>query len=237
MTAEWIVATAIVCIAGFVQATTGIGFAMISVPLLVLIDLAYAPGPALFAMLFLAIAMSIGEWAKVDRGGFPYLLPGLVVGTVLGSLLVGVLDDRTFGIVFGGIVLAGIGFGLVGYAPKPSPAVTAVGGTVSGAMGTVSGIHGPPLAVLYQDAEPPTARATIAFVFVIASTLSLVSLAIAGLFGATELKMGLSLVPGIAVGFGMAATGRRLIPEAVARAGMLVIAAVSAIVLIVRSVM
>ena len=42
MTFELLVANVIVGFAGFVQTTTGIGFAMIAVPMLVLIDLSYA---------------------------------------------------------------------------------------------------------------------------------------------------------------------------------------------------
>ena len=66
MTFELLVANVIVGFAGFVQTTTGIGFAMVAVPMLVLIDLSYAPGPALFAMLFLSVAMVAGSWQNVD---------------------------------------------------------------------------------------------------------------------------------------------------------------------------
>ena len=236
MTPELLVANLIVCLAGFVQTTTGVGFAMIAVPMLLLVDLKYAPGPALFAMLFLAIAMSIGAWNDVDREAFPFLFPGLAVGTIVGSVLVGMLSEQNFGLVFGLIVLGGIALGLMGCAPEQTPRVDAASGVVSGAMGTMSGIHGPPLAVLYQRAEPTTARATIAFVFVVASSLSLISLSAAGLFGRQEVVAGLSLLPGLAVGFLLARSGRQFISDGAARYGMLGIAAVSAIVLIFRSI-
>jgi hypothetical protein len=48
---------------------------------------------------------------------------------------------------------------------------------------------------------------------------------------------GLALVPGIAVGFAVAISGRRFISDGIARKAMLAIAAISAVVLIVRSVL
>lgn len=237
MAFELLVANVIVGFAGFVQTTTGVGFAMVAVPMLVLVDLSYAPGPSLFVMLFLSIAMIAGSWSDVDRQGFATLFPGLFLGTIAGSRLLGMLSASAFGLVFGFIVLAALALGRMGFAPRQSPVVNASGGFVSGLMGTISGIHGPPLAVLYQRADPARARATIAFVFVIASVLSLVSLNSAGYFGRDEALAGLALVPGLVVGFVLASTGRRFISDSVARNAMLWIAAISAITLIGKSVL
>jgi hypothetical protein len=48
--------------------------------------------------------------------------------------------------------------------------------------------------------------------------------------------MGITLLPGLVIGFVFASSGRRFIPDHVARSAMITIAAISAIVLIVRSV-
>jgi len=159
------------------------------------------------------------------------------VGTLVGSQLLGLLSATAFGLVFGFIVLGSLALGQMGFAPERTPAANATGGFVSGMMGTVSGIHGPPLAVLYQRAEMATARATMAFVFAFASILSLVSLHLNGFFGRDEALAGLALVPWIAVGFAVAISGRRFIPDGIARRAMLAIAAISAVILIVRSVL
>ncbi len=237
MAIELLIANVIVGLAGFLQTTTGVGFAMVAVPMLVLVDLSYAPGPSLFVMLFLSIAMVAGSRSDVDRQGFVSLFPGVFLGTIAGSRLLGMLSASAFGLVFGFIVLAALAIGRMGFAPRQSPVVNASGGFVSGMMGTISGIHGPPLAVMYQRAEPARARATIAFVFVVASVLSLISLNSAGHFGRVEALAGLALVPGLAVGFVLASTGRRFISDRVARNGMLWIAAISAITLIGKSVL
>ncbi len=235
--AELVLANLVVCFAGFVQASAGIGYAMIAVPLLVLIDLGYAPGPSLFAMMFLSIAMAAAERRDIDRQGLAALLPGLCLGTVAGALLLGALDPAWFGPLFGGIVLAAIAIGQLAAAPPRSSASFGAGGFVAGLMGTMSGIHGPPLAVLYQRADHARARATIALIFVIASALSLVSLALEGLFGRAQLVAGLSLLPGLALGYLLAQRSRAHISDALARAMMLIIAGASAVILIAKSVL
>jgi hypothetical protein len=235
MNLELLIANVIVGFASFVQTATGVGFAMIAVPMLVLIDLSYAPGPSLFAMMFLSVAMVVGSWSDVDRQGFAILFPGLLVGTVVASRLLGLFSESTYGLVFGLIVLTALALGRLGLAPRTTPPATAAGGFLSGLMGTMSGIHGPPLAVLYQRTEAAKARATIAFVFVFAGVLSLISLNSAGFFGRDEALAGLALLPGLTVGFVLASTGRRFISDHVARNAMLVIAATSAIILIGRS--
>ncbi|NIA68043.1 sulfite exporter TauE/SafE family protein [Pelagibius litoralis] len=235
-TVELLLANLVVCFAAFVQASAGIGFAMIAVPLLVLIDLTYAPGPSLFVMMFLSIAMAVEARRHIDRQGLATLLPGLCVGTVAGALLLGALPPTWFGLVFGGIVLLALIVGQLGLALAASPALYGAGGFAAGLMGTISGIHGPPLVVLYQRAAHATARATIALIFVIASILSLVSLYLEGIFREPQLLIGLSMLPGLILGYGLAHIGRQLISESLARAVMLIVAGASAIVLIAKSV-
>lgn len=234
--AQVALANLVVCVASFLQASAGIGYAMIAVPLLLLIDLGYAPGPSLFAMLFLSLTMMLAGRADIDRQGLASLLPGLCLGTVAGALLLGALSPVWFGLVFGVVVLAALAISLFVAAPPRSRASYGAGGFAAGLMGTISGIHGPPLAVLYQRADPARARATIALIFVIASVLSLVSLNLEGLFGRAQMTMGLSLLPGLALGYLLALRSRAHISDALARALMLTVAGVSAIVLIGKSI-
>jgi uncharacterized membrane protein YfcA len=233
---DLVIPNLIVCFAGLVQASVGIGFGMIAVPLLVLIDPIYAPGPALFVMLFLSVAMVAGGWKNIDRQGLSALLPGLAGGTVVGVLVVGGLSVSTFELVFGALVLLAVVVGQSGWAPPRRRAISGAGGFVAGLMGTISGMHGPPLAVLYQRAEPAAARATIALVFVIGSVLSLVSLNLGGLFAVREITAGLYLLPGLAAGFVLSRVGRAHISDGFARTVMSLVAAASALILIGRNI-
>lgn len=67
-----------------VQASVGFGFALVTVPLLTLMDPVFVPGPTLLANLLLAILMSIRERAAIEQGQLSMAAWGLAVGTVIG---------------------------------------------------------------------------------------------------------------------------------------------------------
>lgn len=229
-------ANAVVALAALVQAVSGIGFAMIAVPLLALIDLSYVPGPSLFAMMGLSAVMAIRERQELDQRGFLALLPGLAVGTVVGALALGMLPESWMGLLFGSMVLIALTVGQIGIVPRQSRPVFAASGMVAGLMGTMSGIHGPALAVLYQDASPRAARATIALIFVIASGLSLLSLHIQQLFSQADVLEGLALWPGVLSGYLLATGVGHHISDTAARYTMLGLAALSALLLVAQGI-
>jgi uncharacterized membrane protein YfcA len=235
MTVDLLLANAIVCLAGYVQASVGIGFAMIAVPLLALIELAYVPGPSLFVMLFLSLTMALTAWQDVDKRGLTALIPGLLAGTIVGTLFLGLLPPSVFGLVFGSLVLIALIVGQVGFEPVKSNLTFGFGGFVAGLMGTISGIHGAPLTVIYQHAKPITARATIALIFIIGSCLSLLSLHASGLFGRPEMLAGLALLPGLVIGFLLARVSHHLLTDRMARGMMIALAGTSALILIAKS--
>ncbi|MGI9487300.1 MAG: sulfite exporter TauE/SafE family protein [Geminicoccaceae bacterium] len=229
---DFVLATVIVAVAAFVQAAVGIGFAMVAVPLLALIDLGYVPGASLFAMLGLSLVMVWRGWGNIDGEGLSSLLPGLGVGTAVGALFLGSLPASAMGLIFGGAVLIGLMIGQLGLVLRRSVTSSALSGVIAGLMGTMAGIHGPALVVIYQNTAPRNARATIALIFVIGSTLSLVSLYLSGLFGLLELLMGLTLWPGVLIGYVLAIGCGHRISDIFARRVMLGLAALSALLLI-----
>lgn len=229
---EWLLANVIVLVSSFVQASVGIGFAMIAVPLLALIDLAFVPGPSLLAMLALSLTMLFAGWRDIDWQGIGPLMGGLALGTLAGAWSLGQLSERTFSLAFGSIVLLAVGMSAFVRRPPLTKPIFAVGGLLAGFMGTISGIHGAALAVIYQGARPASARATIALIFVIASIASLTSLYLAGLLNAEQRWIGISLLPGLFAGLILARFGRAFVSATRARQAMLLIAGTSAALLI-----
>lgn len=232
---DLVLANVIVAVAAFVQAASAIGFAMVAVPLLALIDLDYVPGASLFAMLGLSLMMVCRGWKDIDGEGLSTLLPGLGVGTAVGALFLGALPASAMGLIFGSIVLVGLIIGQLGFVSRRSNASSAFSGMIAGLMGTMAGIHGPALVVIYQNAAPRNARATIALIFLIGSSLSLLSLHLSSLFGPAELLIGLALWPGVLTGYVSAVGVGHLISDSLARHIMLSLAALSALFLIATS--
>lgn len=231
-----LLANLIVLIAGFIQASTGIGFAMIAVPLLALLDWSYVPGPVLVLLVVLGGIMVLQERAHVDWRGLPMLLPGMVIGTALAVWFMQFIDPSRFGLLFGIVLLLALGIMIWGRFAMPGALALMGGGFASGFMGTVSGIHGPPLAALYQGASLLTSRSTIALIFVLAGTTALLSLASQELFDGDGLLRGFSMLPGLVAGYGLAKLSHQRLPLSWVRLAMMILVGSSALILIIKAV-
>ncbi|MEZ5661027.1 MAG: TSUP family transporter [Burkholderiaceae bacterium] len=218
-----LLANLVVIVGAFVQGAAGLGFAMIVVPLLALIDLSLVPGPAMIALLSVAVIMAIQGRQEVSRPDLLGLLPGLLAGSALGAWLLALLPRTLLAPALGAIILIGVAAILSGRQVALNRPNLLVGGMVTGAMGTIAGIHGPPLAILFAGSPSGRARATIAWSFVLGAVLSLPHLAqarsdIAGL------TRGLSLLPGLLVGLLLARLALGRSPPAWPRLAMLTLA-------------
>lgn len=231
---QLLAANVIVLAATAVQAATGIGFALIAIPLLALVDLAFVPGPSVFVALFLALFMTSAGRGVIERPELFRIGAGVVAGAALGALLLIFLDLDNMAPVFGAVILAAVALSLTGLQLPFTPRYLVGAGTVAGVMGVLSGIHGPPLALLYQRSAPDKARAMIASVFFVAYVATIAALAGAGQFGARQAILGTALLPGFFVGYFLACRFLRIRNPAAFRAGVLIIAAASAVALIVK---
>lgn len=223
-------ANLVLAVAAFLQASVGVGFAMIAVPLLLLLDPELVPVPMLTAMCVLAGAMLVRERSAFDREGIRALLPGLVTGVIAAILFLPFLPAR-MDAVFGALVIVAVVWSVWGPVISLTRRTLFIAGTIAGAMGTISGLHGPALVLVYQHYTPAKARATIAGIFVIASILSITALLITGASGGKDLIAGLALLPGTLFGFAATFVLPRPAPEPT-RIAMLCVAFVSALALI-----
>lgn len=220
--------------AAVVQGLAGVGFAMLCVPVLALIDPGLVPGSMLVGMLGLSALMAASERHAVVPKHFLFLLPGLLAGSVAGAVFLGLIPPHLLGRTLGGLVLLAVIVSIAGLrAPLTNRSLlgTAFG---AGLLGTVSGIHGPPLAVLYANQSPPMARATIAWVFVMGSIMSLTALGMAGRFGWHQFERGLWLLLPAIAGFLMAALLRPYLPARTVRLAMLWLTGIAALILVAR---
>ena len=233
--AEFAVANCAILLGSLVQTTAGMGFAMVSVPLLALISLDFVPGPTIFVNLFLTVLMLKDGRATIVRQEMLCLLPAILTGTVLGAVVLAHVPLATLGVLFALLVLLAVVVTFIVKVQCLTPSGLIIGGVAAGLMGTTSGIHGPPLAVIYQHEPIQKIRATLALVFLIAYTLSLLALALAGEFNVALAVTGLLLLPGLLLGFQLGKRVRQRVSPARARMITLAIASVSAVMLLVKS--
>ena len=171
--------------------------ALVSVPLLALIDPGFVPGPFLLAGLLQVVIMAVQNRRGIVAHQVWNMLKGVIIGTGLAFLVLNLLQGQTMGIVFGITILAAIMISCCGI---PIPIVRPTlwsAGLLCGLMGTVSGVGGPPLIMLYQNEPGPKVRGNLGVIFLFGALFSMAALTRSGHFGQHEVVLGALLVPGI----------------------------------------
>lgn len=206
MSAAGLVAAALVMALGAcVQGAVGFGAALVSAPLLVLIDTDLVPGPVTLSTLVLNIILIVlvRDQHDVDRK-VHYAMAGLVPGALVAGAALLVLDAEGLAIAFALLVFLAVGLSMSGLSVTRTPRTLVAAGTLSGFMGTVSSIGGPPIALLYQHERAIVLRSTLPRYFLVASVVAVAILIPVGRLGPTEMLEGLAMLPGVALGVAIA---------------------------------
>ncbi len=197
---EMFLAICVVTLGGFTQGSIGFGFALVSAPLLMLIDAQYVPGPIIIAALLTSVMVSFRERKSAEMGKITWMVVGRIVGNLIGAAIVAYISVEKFTILFGVLVIFAVLLSAAGLHMTVNIKNMLGAGFLSGFMGTTVSIGGPPAALLFQHERGPTFRATMANFFMLGIIFSLISLAIVGKFGLQEFLLGLTLYPGVFLG-------------------------------------
>lgn len=224
----------VVAVGALVQGAVGFGLALLSAPLLVLIEPRLVPGPLIFAGLALTVGMAVRERTAIHVGGVGWALAGRVPGTVVGAAVLTALATRTLSIVLGALVLAAVAMTAFGPRIRPGRLVLLFAGVVSGFMGTTASIGGPPVAMVYQHESGARIRATLSAYFTFGATMSLVALAAIGRFGTWELATAIALLPGVLFGAALAERATPWLDAGRTRIAVLAVSGASGALLLIR---
>jgi uncharacterized membrane protein YfcA len=230
-----VIGSLIMVVGSLLQASVGFGIALFVVPLLVLLNPVFVPGPMLFASLFLAAIMAFRGWSAIDLKKLGLAGVGLFVGTAAGALALMIVAADKWPKLFAVFILVAVALSASGIHIPATRRNLVAAGIISGVMGTISGIHGPPMALLYQREPGNIVRATLAIFFVMAYAIALIALGTIGLFGKKELLLGLTLAPGVIAGYIVARFSTKLLDRGYwLRLAILTVASLSAIALLLR---
>ncbi|MBS3751051.1 MAG: sulfite exporter TauE/SafE family protein [Anaerolineales bacterium] len=233
---DFVLATLAIFTGAAVQGSIGFGSALIASPLLVLIQLDYVPGPLIIASLAFNLAVTLRESHAVRGKQVLWAASGMIPGSILAAGVLAVVSQGAMEVVFGGLVLLAVGISALGTRVAPSGMTMMGAGFLSGLMNTIAGIGGPPLALVYKDAESPQLRANLSTLFLMGAGISLLSL---GLYGEVQMRdvvLALSLLPGMALGFALSSRILPAIRKKHTRPGVLILSALSALAVILREI-
>lgn len=234
------VALAIAFVAVFVgsavQGAAGFGLGLIAAPILLLLDPRWVPGPVMASGVALTVLVAYRERGDIDYLGLRFAFIGRTIGTIAAAALLTVVSASAFDFIFASLVLLAVVLSMLGLQISPTPGHATSAGLLSGFMGTISSIGGPPLALLYQREGGARLRATLSALFVIGALISVAALAVIGRFGIVELWLTAFLVPAGVLGFVAAGWLRGLVDHAGVRPLVLALSAASAIVVLIRAI-
>jgi uncharacterized membrane protein YfcA len=230
----FVIETLIVAAAAALQAGTGMGMALLAAPLLLLVDRSLVPGPMLCATMVLSIAVVWRERSAIDRALLGVAFVGLTVGCVIGAITLAVLSGLNLAKVFGAIILVIVVLSVLGLHIRATTPSLLLGGMASGILGTMFGVHGPPIAIVLQHEPPERLRATLCAFFAVGCGISLILLAMIGTFGTGGVELGIALLPGVAIGFACGPYLGRMLNRQRARIAVLTISTLSAVALLLR---
>jgi len=225
----------IVMVGAFVQGSVGFGLNMIAAPLLLLIDPVLVPGPSLGLALCANLLISHRERRSIDMPAVAWALPGRVVGTVVAAWILVTFHGLVYEFLFAPLVLLAVVMSIGGVRPRPTQGNLLIAGTLSGFMGTVSSIGGPPIALVHQDSEGARFRGTLAPFFVFGTVLSIATLYAIGEYGTREIWATLALLPALVVGFLASRHGAAVLDRGFTRHAVLSLSAISAVAVLLKA--
>lgn len=218
-----------------VQGSVGFGVGLLAAPFLMWAVPDAMPGALIMLGGGMTLTTLAADWRWVDVRGLAWALVGRLPGAFAGAWLVLAVATDTLGVFVGLAVVAMAALQATRWAIRLSPLSLAVAGFVSGTTATMSGIGGPPVAMVYAGDDPRVVRGTLASYFFVGSVISLVTLAVVGRLGFASLAAALTLAPALLLGAWCSRRVARHLDRARLRAAILVVAAAAGFALVVTS--
>ncbi|GIH76612.1 sulfite exporter TauE/SafE family protein [Planobispora longispora] len=218
-----------------VQGAVGFGLGLVAAPMITMLAPSVMPGAIQMVNVTLPLFTLMAEWRRVDWRGLGFAVLGRLPGSFVGGLVVVYVSTRLLGVLVAVMVLIAVVLTVRAAAVPRTPATLTGAGFVSGITGTATGIGGPPIALVYQNAKGPQIRATLAMFFFLSAAQSLAILALLGRLPVGAATFGAALVPFVIVGFLASGPLRRYLDAGRVRTAVLVVVTLSALGLIVQS--
>lgn len=232
---ELVVALVVTALGAIVQGTIGVGFGMLSVPILSLVNPVLAPVPQLLLAAPLALSMTWRERSHADAKGAAWMFAGRVPGALLGLWVLGLAAQRSIDIGIAMSVIVAVVILGTGVTVRRRASTEFGTGVIAGVMGMVASMGGPPAAMLFKDDEGPTVRASLALFFAGGLTVTVIFRILAGRITADDLLLAVMLLPGLLTGYVISSRLRHRFDGRSIRPAILTVSMLAAVGLLIRA--
>tara|TARA_B100001287_G_C22676184_1_gene527796 strand:- start:227 stop:976 length:750 start_codon:yes stop_codon:yes gene_type:complete len=194
---EVLIAFVIVYIASSAQSLFGMGWGMIAAPFLALLDPSLIPSTIVFLGFFAALFPGIRYFKDIHWETFRPSISGRIFGSILaGWIAAYVVASGKIEIIVGIVLLISI---LISALTVKRIAQNSYNhffaGTASGILGTIVGVGGAPMGIIYQNENPSIVRANNNLFFTIGSLVSFIVLISAGVIEDYHIIYGFLMLP------------------------------------------
>jgi len=189
-----------VLIAAFVQGSTGLGFALISGPVIGMVAPRLLPVFLLIQMIPLNGYVTWRERHALDGAGTTWISLGRLAGTFGGLGVLILVSEQRLSLLVGVSTVLAVLMTLLAPSFEPGKWAFLTAGLVTGVTETSTGVGGPPLALVYQHRPAAVLRSTVAACFLIGEVISLVVLAVSDSISSDQLQTAFLLLPAVIVG-------------------------------------
>jgi uncharacterized protein len=231
------VAAGAIAVGGLVHGSIGIGFVLISAPVVGLVEPRALP--ALFVLLGfpMEVWMVLRERGALDVPGFIQMVGGRVIGTLAAFVVLIIVSPQLLTVLIGSsiVVAAVLSWRITGF--RSGTGAKVVAGSISGLMATVAAAGGPALALAYQDREGPELRATLAATFLATDLLSVAALAASGLLHWWHAQLCLIVLPAQLLGVGLSGLVLGRLDAMALRTGVLLVAGMGGVAVVLRAIL
>jgi uncharacterized protein len=222
-------------VAASIHGVIGFGFNFIGAPILLLLYPQLVPAPIIINSVVIVCLVGWTSRKDIQYHALGWAVGACVLGAFAAGFAMTLVSASTYSALFGSLLLLAVGVSLLGWRPAITASNAAIGGGISGFMGTITSIGGPPIALLYQRMPGPALRGTMSAYFLLTSPFILLALYGAGRLGWAELKLSIVLIPGMLLGFACSKYLARYLNAQATRAIVLLISTAGGIVLLMRA--
>ena len=228
------IAYSVVIVGTILQGSMGFGLGTLAVPVLLLVDPIFIPGPLLCLAFVLTMLLYRREKNAVLTSDIKWGVVGRVPGTLTAALLLVFIPQQYFTLLIGLLVLLALALIYTGFR-LPITTRNLIGiAALSGFMSTTASIGGPPMAMLYYEEAGPRLRGTLSGIFIFGTLMGLLALAVIGRLGFDEVVVAVCLLPALIIGFLVSRYSARVLDGGYIRPAILFVSGTAAVIAILR---